>query len=293
MSEDIGDDTNFGIFTTSSVANISSVTRLDAVGLSGQLGANCLLLSEGVTITPPPASVLEYSFHRDQCGKKGNPAMFGPCPSNGFPVDTNDNLNDFVYADTSGTVTPLGQRLGAPGPQNISSPVVRNSTISTLLIDANIGAPAPPNRVRDLTPGTNAANGTLSVRRRFVNNTGAPVTRLRFRLVDISSLSVPGGIADLRALTSSNVTVNAVTDAGTCLASNGVATTPCSITVLGTTLETPPNQPLGGALNSSMSAGTITLATPLAPGASINLQFLLGVQQTGSFKFFFNIEALP
>ena len=28
-------------------------------------------------------------------------------------------------------------------------------------------------------------------------------------------------------------------------------------------------------------------------GASINLQFLLGVQQTGSFKFFFNIEALP
>ena len=47
------------------------------------------------------------------------------------------------------------------------------------------------------------------------------------------------------------------------------------------------------ALNSTMSAGTITLATPLASGASINLQFLLGVQQTGSFKFFFNIEALP
>ena len=32
---------------------------------------------------------------------------------------------------------------------------------------------------------------------------------------------------------------------------------------------------------------------PLAPGQSINLQFLLGVQKTGSFKFFFNIEALP
>ena len=61
--------------------------------------------------------------------------------------------------------------------------------------------------------------------------------------------------------------------------------------VLGTTLEQPPTQSLGGALNSSM--GTITLPTPLAPGASVNLQFLLGVQQTGSFKFFFNIEALP
>jgi hypothetical protein len=42
-----------------------------------------------------------------------------------------------------------------------------------------------------------------------------------------------------------------------------------------------------------MSTGTINLITPLAPGASVNLQFLLGVQQTGSFKFFFNIEALP
>jgi hypothetical protein len=42
-----------------------------------------------------------------------------------------------------------------------------------------------------------------------------------------------------------------------------------------------------------MSAGTVTLATPLANGASIDVRFLLGIQQTGSFKFYFNIEALP
>jgi hypothetical protein len=42
-----------------------------------------------------------------------------------------------------------------------------------------------------------------------------------------------------------------------------------------------------------MSAGTVTLATPLANGATIDLRFLLGIQQTGSFKFYFNIEALP
>ena len=210
-----------------------------------------------------------------------------------MPVDTNDNQNDFVYVDTSGTATPQGQRLGAPGPENLGSPRLRNA-ITTLLLDSNFGGPAPPNRVRDLTPSLpNAINGTLSVRRRFVNNTGAPVTRLRFRIVDISSIAVPGGIADVRALTSTNVVVSGITDAGTCLASTGSATTPCTVTVLGTTLETPPAQALGGALNSSMSAGTITLAAPLAPGASINLQFLLGVQQTGSFKFFFNIEALP
>ena len=42
-----------------------------------------------------------------------------------------------------------------------------------------------------------------------------------------------------------------------------------------------------------MSAGTITLGTPLANGASINVHFLLGVQQAGKFRFFVNIEALP
>jgi hypothetical protein len=269
------------------------VTRLDAAGFGGNTGGICDLLREGTTLTPLSGSVLEYSYSRDQCGKKGNPAMFGPCPTSGFPADTNDNANDFVFADTAASLTPAGQRLGAPGPENSSNPIQRNSTIQALLLDGNFGGPAPPNRLRDLTPVTNGANGTLSVRRRFVNNTGAPVTRLRFRIVDISSIAVPGGIADVRALTSTDVVVNGITDIATCLASTGSATTPCTITVRGTTLETPPAQALGGANNSSMSAGTITLGTPLAPGASINLQFLLGVQQTGSFKFFFNIEALP
>jgi hypothetical protein len=61
----------------------------------------------------------------------------------------------------------------------------------------------------------------------------------------------------------------------------------------GTTLEAPPSQPNGGGFNSSMSAGTVTLGTPLANGASINLQFLMGLQQTGNFKIYLNIEALP
>jgi hypothetical protein len=65
------------------------------------------------------------------------------------------------------------------------------------------------------------------------------------------------------------------------------------VTIRGTILETPPAQPLGGGFNSSATTSVITLAQPLAPGASINLQILLGVQTTGSFKFFFNIEALP
>ena len=294
LSSDLESDANVAIFTTSLAANLSSVTRLDAVGFGSNTGGNCDLLREGTTLPALGGSVLEHSFVRDECGKKGNPATFGVCPTGGLVKDANINADDFIFVDTTGASTPAGQRLGAPGPQNLASPINRNSGIIGLLLDSNVGGPAAPNRVRDFTEGTNAAKGTMSVRRRFVNTTGAPVTRLRFRIVDISSLSVPGGIADLRVLTSADVpggvTVN---DSATCLASNGVATTPCTVVVRGTTLEMPPTQASGGAHNSTVSAGTVTLATPLAPGASINLQFLLGVQQTGSFKFFFNVEALP
>jgi len=63
--------------------------------------------------------------------------------------------------------------------------------------------------------------------------------------------------------------------------------------VQGTTLDQPPAQLLGGGFNTAMSAGTVTLATPLPPGVSVNVQFLVGIEQTGSFRFFIIVEALP
>jgi hypothetical protein len=63
------------------------------------------------------------------------------------------------------------------------------------------------------------------------------------------------------------------------------------VTVRGVRLEQPPDQPAGGAMNSSLSADFITLGTPLGPGASVNIEFKLGVMQTGNFRFFVNIEA--
>jgi endonuclease G, mitochondrial len=62
--------------------------------------------------------------------------------------------------------------------------------------------------------------------------------------------------------------------------------------VQGTTLEQPPTQAAGGGNNSTLAVGTITLAGPLANGASVDLQFLVGVQQTGYFRFFVNVEAV-
>jgi len=211
------------------------------------------------------------------------------------PRDTDDNATDFIFVDTNGTSAGAGQRLGAPGPQTMSSSIQRNASISTALLDSTVAVSSPPNRVRDFTtdPPNNSTFGTLDIRRRFTNNTGAGITALRFRIIDLTTFPAPSGIADLRQRTSTLVVVSGVNDAATCLASNGVATTPCTVNVQGTTLEQPPSQPNGGGFNSSVAAGTITLGTPLANGASINVRFLLGIQQTGSFRIYVNIEALP
>jgi hypothetical protein len=293
LGQDVENDASVGIFSTASPLELSAMTRLDAVGFGGNTGGLCELLHEGTTLTPLSGSALQYSYVRDECGKKGNPTTFGACPTGGATKDSNVNADDFMFVDTTGTVTPAGQRLGAPGPQNLASPRL-NASILVSSLDSTKGSSVAPNRLRDLTPQLpNALNGTLSMRLRVQNNTGAPVTRLRLRIMDMSALPFTAGIADVRALTSMTITVGGVTDPATCLASTGSAATPCSVTVVGTTLETPPAQPLGGALNSSMSIATITLATPLAPGASVNFQVVLGVQQSGSFKFFFNVEALP
>jgi len=285
---DIADNAGIALFNSAVTFNLAN--RLDAVGSTAEANT---LYKEGTGYPALTPFLIDYAWVRDDCGKQGSISTFGPCPSGGLPVDTNNNATNFYFVDTNGTSAGGGQRLGAPGPQNLGSPINRN--LPVLLLDATVGASVPGNRVRDFTsdPPNNSTFGTLSLRRRITNNTGANVTRLRYRIIDITTFPAPSGIADLRPRTSSSVVVSGVNDAATCLAANGIATTPCSVTVLGTTLEQPPSQPNGGGFNSSLSSGTITLGTPLAPGASIQVQFLLGIQQTGTFKFFFNLEALP
>ena len=281
MAVDLETDRNVGIFSTADIGNISSLNLLDAAGFGANTGGNCELLREGTNLPALNGSTLEYSFQRDSCGKGGQSSAPGFCPT-ATPVDTNNNGADFLFADTLGSITIAGQRLGAPGPENLASPLLRNSTFFTTLLDPLVAAADPPNRVRDFTSDAlnNSTFGTLSIRRAFTNNTGAPVTRLRFRIIEITSLPPAGAtIADLRARNSGMITVT-LTGGG-------------SATVEGTTVETPPTQPLGGGFGSTMAAGTITPGTPLMPGGTINLQFLLGVQQTGLFRFFVNIEALP
>ena len=280
---DIPDNAGIAIFNTSIQANFTLANRLDAVGSTSEANT---LYKEGTGYPALTPFSIDYSFYRDDCGKSGSITTFGACPIS-TPKDTNNNAADFIFVDTNGTSAGAGQRLGAPGPENLSSPIQRNASFAVDFLDTCVGGASPPNRVRDFTsdPANNSTFGTLDIRRTITNNTGGNVTRLRWRVIDLTTFPAPSGIADLRPRTSTAVVVTV--DRPPC----GSGTS--NVTVQGTTLEQPPSQPNGGGFNSSMSSGTVTLATPIANGASLDVRFLLGIQQTGSFKFYLNVEALP
>lgn len=262
---DIADNAGIALFNSSNVGNFVLGNRLDAVGSTSEANA---VYREGAGYPAITGSAAEQTFFRDLRG--------------GTPKDTGSNAADFVFADTTGLLTAAGQNIGAPGPENLTSPIQRNTLIKASNVDPMTASTLPPNRVRSAAGAnpTTAAFGTLDIRRRFTNNTGAPVAALRFRIVNITTFPSPNAsTADLRALSSSQVTVS--------LSGGGTAI------VEGTTLETPPAQTLGGGFNSTLSAGTITFGRPLGPNLSVNLRFLLGVQQQGNFRFLVNVETLP
>ena len=262
---DVPDGSGVALFGTTNGTNFTAATRLDAFGSTGSPA----LYREASGVTSVPTANTEHTFYRDLRG--------------GTPKDTNDNAADFLLVATALSIqTPL---LGAPGPENTNSPIQHNADIKAHLLDPTVPSSAPPNRERRPTVEPNAPLGTLLIRRRFSNNTGVSVTRLRFRVVDITTLGnenscgPAGPCADVRALSSSDGQVG--------------ITGGQVVTVRGVRLESdPPEQPAGGGFNSSLSADSINLTQPLAPGASINIEFKLGVVRTGTFRFFVNIEAV-
>jgi hypothetical protein len=256
---DIPDGVGVALFATQNGLNQTTATRLDAFGFSGSPA----LFKEGNGYPIVNSSNREHAYYRDL--------------RSFTPRDTNDNAADFRLV---GTVPDInGNLLGAPGPENMNSPTLNNNTVS--LLDPNVGSAEAPNRERRPTVEPNANLGTLLIRRKYTNNTGQPVSRLRFRVVDITTAGTPnecagGPCADVRALTSQDG------EAGV----GGEI-----VTVRGVKLEEPPGQLLGGGLNSTLSADFITPGTPIPNGESVNLVFKLGVMRSGTFRVVLILEA--
>jgi hypothetical protein len=182
------------------------------------------------------------------------------------------------------------RKLGAPGPQNSTSPIQPTrlaATYAVSALDPCVYPNSPPNAVRDFTsnPGDNSTFGTLTLRLRVTNLSGAGTSRLRFRIVDLTTFPALPGTADLRLLTSTSSVVTI--DGAPC----GGGTS--NVTAQGMVLEQPPARPEGGGINSSVSASTITMATPLPVNQSINLNLKFGVEQEGRYHIGFFIETLP
>ncbi|HEX8723304.1 MAG TPA: hypothetical protein VF736_21985 [Pyrinomonadaceae bacterium] len=293
LAFDLEDDANVALFSTTDVSLISTDNRLDAVGFGANDAGLCALLMEGTTLPPAAGSQIEHSYFRKNCDY----VQGAGCQVDGDPKDTNDNSADFLVASTDASAVGGVERLGAPGPENTGSPTrFDNKGVLIVPIDQSVANSASINRSRDLSAGS--ANfsqyGTLTFRRRIQNNTTAPLSRLRIRVVELTTAPQQPGNADLRALTSAQavVTVSQVNDTDTCNQS-GKPTPPqpkpCSVDVFRTTLEQPPAQPIGGGYNSTFS---VTLGAPLPVGQSVNVQLEFGVQQPGKFRFFLIVEAL-
>jgi VCBS repeat-containing protein len=269
---DIADNAGIALFDNNTGGTSYDLAhRIDAVGSTNEANT---LYKEGNGYPALVPFSIDYSFYRN-LSTRAISTIDLQTTTPGVPKDTNDNASDFVFVDTNGTSAGAGQRLGAPGPENLSSPVV-NGGLAVSLLDPCVSALAAPNVVRDPTAGPNDTSsfGTYEFRRTITNNTGGNVTRLRLRVADVRTFPAPSGTADMRVISSSPGVVS-------------VDRAPCGsdtsdITVQGSTLDQPASQVNGGGFNSSLSVGAITLVNPLVPGASVHVRLLVGLEQTGS-----------
>jgi hypothetical protein len=115
---DIANDGGVALFNTSDAANFTHTRRLDAAGFAPADA----LYREGNGLMPAVEIDAEHSFVRRL--------------NTGLPQDTGDGTADFLLVSTTGA--PLGGApsvLGAPAPENLSSPVQRNSVIDRLTLE--------------------------------------------------------------------------------------------------------------------------------------------------------------
>jgi hypothetical protein len=269
----IGGTQNIGLFN--SATTFTAATRLDAVGIDANTGTTCALLTETTPLLPPRSNNDEYAFVR----KAVSPS--------GIPQDTNHNANDFVLVSTTPNQS-VGDNpapiLGAPGPENRTSPVNRNNTIALLPLDESVSINSEPNRQRNFFVEPCAPQGNLLLRRTFQNLGSQPVTRLRWRITHITTVNSPGAGPSQAVLRVRNAPDEFIFIPGRNASSN----------VHGTTREEPPNQPAPrcGGWNTSLTDDEITLSAPLNPGQSVDVVFRFGIEQPGAFRVLINIEAL-
>lgn len=260
-----GPGSGMALFRSATSRDIAD--RLDAVGY----GTVDPLYREGDGLPSSGAEQtadLQYAFVR---------TLF-----TGEPQDTDHNDADFTWQDTGSGLAPPSRLLGSPSPHGSTGTVRRSQIVAGLV--PNVASTVRDGRAHSWNiPGGGTLvfpSGVLSVTRRFTNNTGQPVTRLRVRIVDVTTYPAAAGRAELRAIDATGAVTN---------------TSGATVAALAPmTVELPSMLPNGGGLNTTLTLDVASLpGGVLAAGASVDVQILLGVVQSGSFRFFIMMEALP
>ncbi|MCP9495273.1 MAG: hypothetical protein MSG64_12575 [Pyrinomonadaceae bacterium MAG19_C2-C3] len=265
----IADNSGLALFRTANQANFNVSERLDAVGFSRLSGSIVGLYREGAGLSSAITGNTEHSYVRRFVA--------------GRPQDTNDNATDFVLVSPTGAMFDNIQSvLGAPGPENSASPVNNLTTVRFSIANVTNTTPAGLRSRGRHFPSGKVAPGIVTLRGSFTNTGGRTITRLRFRVTEISTLgstsSGSGGFADVRVLSSENRTVN----------ENGT-----SVQLRGLTLEQPPQQPQGGGYNSSLTIDRTFPLSEIASGATVNVEFRLNVVRGGRLRFTVTAEVTP
>src|SRR5687767_2330057 len=198
----------------------------------------------------------------------------------GLPSDSNDNAADFALVVAQGQTGSAGSALpaveGVPGPESLSSAPIANAALQVGRLDSSVGAGVAPNRQIADPDGGGPLPQTLYLRRTVTNVSGLELAELGFRVTAITTArSDPqAGQAIIRLDSSDNATV---------------ADKPITPVSLQRSLQTP--LPDGGGLNAMVRVPSISPVAPLAPGASINVEFALRIAQPGAFQVVLNTEA--
>jgi hypothetical protein len=253
-TSDLCDGSGVALFKSSTTFDGS--TRLDSAGFSGSPA----LYREGAGLSPASGISAngEWVFVRK-----------APFPT-GSSLDSGNNASDFLFVSTdAGIYSTVQSALGSPGPQNLASPWSANLIVN--LADPAVGANAAPNRIQ--------VGNYHYFRRKITNNTGSAITRLKYRIVDLSTLYGVGynvgGQADWRGITTTDVVIT-LTD----------TTTP---NAKGLTLEAPAiaysATGKGAGYNSSFTLDLTSVGGSLANGASIYVNIGFRNVKGGTFYF--------
>lgn len=253
--------------------NIADAPHLvDAVGTTNT-PAGLYREGAGLPLLGNTGKTIEYAWVRRM-----------PYPNGGLPLDTGDNASDFMLVSTNALyVNGVMSALGSPGPEGMTNQITMNEYLFAAVLDPNVAVSLPPNRARDYADvGPNKTYGTMLVRRTIYNFGIKPVSQLRFRVIEITTMHSPqytsNPQADVRLLDSQDAVV---------------ATSLGNVNVKGAFVDTP-TKGMGSGYNSSTFIVNTTLVpcngSMSTPGCSVSVQFKLGVETTGYFRFYQNFD---